>query len=258
MKRAFKAEKKLSLKSRLLGIFVAHAEENEPPTPNVEELIARARKEEKDKLYTKITVLENEIKAYVTRTNSYLTKIEGLEQALEKSSTGDVTKLNAEIKELTAESDKLKKDLETAQAELDNFKKTPPVNEEELKTSIKAEFEKEYSVKLHIEQKKSECKGDIMSVFLDEIKGDTIEDVDATIEALKAKTLKAKQEMGIVDDEGNPVVATTSTKTKKPTPPPVNPPFEDKGKGVDVETLSKMDVNSPEYRELRKKLVGAR
>ena len=140
----FNAELKKGLtKMSLRNLFLLKAfaesgdgsgEEGEKKDPiNFEQLIASARKEEKDKLYPRIKKLEDENKDLVKNSNDYLVKIGTLQKEIDelKSKKGDneeITKLQSQIATLEAENKTLKES-------------TP--NEEAIRTQI----EKEYAVR---------------------------------------------------------------------------------------------------------------
>ena len=74
------------------------------PTINIEDLMAKARSEEKAKLYPKIEKLEKENKALVEKNNTHLLSL-GEKDAL-------ITSLNKEIEQLKATSNKTVSDKE--------------------------------------------------------------------------------------------------------------------------------------------------
>jgi len=161
--RGIIAEKKLSVLSKALSFLCmnVHADEVDPvpddgnsggtatPQINYEQLIAQARKEEKEKLYPRIKKLEEDNAKLVKTGNDNLIKIGDLTQTVNtltaeidsyKSgaiTTEEVKKLNAQIDVLIAENEKLKKE-------------TPNVE------ALRAEIEKEYEVKSYLAEQKAD------------------------------------------------------------------------------------------------------
>ena len=213
------------------------------PQINFETLIANARKEEKEKLYPRIKKLEDENKALVQSNNDNLVKLAGVQKELD------------ELKANNGESQKVK-DLETqlanAQAEMKSLKESTP-NEEEIRARIEAEYE----VKLYRNTKLTEGSDKILAVFADEVKGNTKEEIDASFEKAVEKTVQTKKQLGLVDDEGNPIdtkkKSTKKEDTKSKTPPVANPSAEEDDK-FDLEYVQNLDPRSKEYAEFRKKM----
>lgn len=152
---------------------------------NYEDLIQRARKEEKEKLYPKIEKLQNDINALTERYNAVLIEretlqreVDGLKAKEESADSEKVSKLN---EKLTA--------LETELAEL----KSKPIPDEE---ALRAQLEKEYKIKLYREVKLAENDGKIASIFEDKILGETEEEIDAAISEAISNTDKLREELG--------------------------------------------------------------
>ena len=263
--RGITAEKKLSVLSKVLSsiCMTAHADEVsdpmgsvEPKAPqiNYEQLIAQARKEEKDKLYPRIKKLEEDNAALVKTGNDNLIKIGDLTQTVntltkeleaykkgEKTSE-EVEALKTQIATLTAENEKLKKE-------------APNVEQ------LRAEIEQEYEIKSYLAEQKAANKDSVLSSFLDEISGKTKEEIDASVTSAKEKSLSIKKELGLVDDEGNPITtkkqSTKSTPKKTPAKAPAMNPTEDAGTDTgtfDAEYIRNLDPSSDEYKEFRKRL----
>lgn len=268
--RGITAEKKLSVLFKVLSsiCMVAHADEvsdpigsdgsNKAPQINYEQLIAQARKEEKDKLYPRIKKLEEDNAALVKTGNDNLIKIGDLTQTVntltkeleaykkgEKTSE-EVEALKTQIATLTAENEKLKKE-------------APNVEQ------LRAEIEQEYEIKSYIAEQKAANKDSVLSSFLEEIGGKTKEEIDASVASVKEKSLAIKKELGLVDDKGNPVdtkkpSGKSSSNTPKKAPAkkaPVMNPTEDAGTDTmtfDAEYIRNLDPSSDEYKEFRKSL----
>lgn len=243
----FKKKLVTTILSRL--VFAVSAEEPTPPDPNptpaptvnYEDLIAKARKEEKDKLYPKITALEKERNELIEKINAHLIKIGELQSVIDtnkaeiealksKKNGGD----NEQITSLTNELTQAKKDLEDLKATI--------VDADALRAEIRTEVEAEYAVKNHRE--KLLASEEIVPEL---VTGDTIEALDASfaVSQTRYKELAEKFAKG--------------TQTPPPNTPParvpsVNPSIRLGVEKMTVEDLARMDVKSPEYAELRKQL----
>lgn len=221
------------------------SEGNEPAQQiNFETLIANARKEEKEKLYPRIKKLEDENKALVQTNNDNLMKLATAQRELD------------ELKANNGESQKVK-DLETqlanAQAEIKTLKESTPKEDE-----IRARIEAEYEVKMYRNTKLTEGSDKILAVFVDEVKGNTKEEIDASFDKAVEKTVQTKKQLGLVDDEGNPIETTPKKTTKKDdkksvTPPVANPSADEDDK-FDLDYVQNLDPRSKEYAEFRKKM----
>lgn len=265
-KREFKAESiKKAVINNVLSVFklTAHADEvstpdsntgsNPAPQINYEQLIAQARKEEKDKLYPRITKLEEEKAKFVETTNGYLIKI------------GDLTKA---VDNLAAENEQLKKGNEDSQLVKDLRKQIADLEAENKKLkeetpneeTIRAEIKKEYELKSYIAEQKTAHKDDILGTFLDKITGNSNEEVDKIVKELVDQTTAIKKDLGLLDDKGNPTSNKKSNNAgkaeKKPPVPKVNPSATtgDTNSKFDAEYIRNLDPNSEEYKEFRKSL----
>ena len=217
--------------------------EGEGTQINFETLIANARKEEKEKLYPRIKKLEDENKALVQTNNDNLMKLAQTQKELD------------EFKANNGESQKVK-DLETqlanAQAEITTLKESTPKEDE-----IRARIEAEYEVKLYRNTKLSEGSDKILAVFADEVTGSTKEEIDASFNKAVEKTVQTKKQLGLVDDEGNPIDTTKKTtkkEEKKSTTPPVANPSAEEDDKFDLDYVQSLDPRSKEYAEFRKKM----
>lgn len=207
---------------------------------NFEEMIARVRKEEKDKLYGRIQKAEEEVKKLRESNNGYIMQIAEYQKRLEEAEKkGDDSK----VAELTAKVESLEKELEDAKA-------NAPDTE-----AIRAEIEAEYKVKMYIKDKLAENKDNILSVFLDGIHGNTEDEVDASIASAVEKSTQIKKDLGLIDEEGNPVEKETkkSAKKKEKNPPVANPAKQEE-ETFDADYIRSLDPRSPEYAEFRKKM----
>lgn len=212
--------------------------EEEKPSINYENLIAQARKEEKDKMYVTINDLKSQLTTMTENNNSNLIVIGELKSKIAKleEDLGKKVEDTQTVKDLQAQIEVLKGEKET------------------LKASIRQEVENELEEKNKLNTFKAtkveEFKKDIIPTYLDEVKGNNEEEILASIEEVKKKSLKVKQDLGLVDEQGNVI---NITKKNDNNPPPTNP--DKKGKEeLDLAYLATLDVRSPEYAEYRKKM----
>lgn len=217
-----------------------------PPQVNFEELIANARKEEKEKLYPRIKKLEDDNKALIQTNNDYIMRLAQTQKELEsykaKAESGD----SEEVKDL-------KKKLEDANNEIATLKESTPKEEE-----IRAKIEAEYEVKFYRQNKLTEGADKILSVFVDEVQGKTKEEIDASFDKAVEKTLQTKKQLGLVDEDGNPIVKDKKDDKKdgkkdKVVPPIANPDTKE-DEEFDFDYVQNLDPRSPEYAEFRKKM----
>lgn len=222
---------------------------NPAPSMNYEEMIARVRREEKDKLYGSLKKKDETIATLRESNNGYILQIaeyqKKLEEAQKQSNTDEVKQLNDKIAELTAA--------------LEEAKKNVP-DEAAIREQVKAEYE----VKMYAKDELAKHKGDILSIFADEVKGGTREEVDASIKAAVEKSTKVKKDLGLIDEDGNPVEPKGKKKSgkepeeepgkKKKTNPPVASPAKIEDEGFDPDYIRNLDPRSPEYAEFRKKM----
>jgi hypothetical protein len=234
-------EKLFGGKKAFLRTLTVHAEgepdggtggQNEPPKKdpvvNYEDLIAKARKEEKDKLYPKITAIEGERDSWIKKCNEHLVTIGQKDLEIEELKK----QLKASGKDDSAEVKKLKEDVQRLTGELETAKKNVP-DEKAIEDRIKAEYE----VRMYRTEKLAEFKD---AVIPELVTGSTKEEIDKTLEASK-KRFKDLTD-SILKGAGSRI-------------PPVNV----SSSKIDVnnfkmEDLAKMDPGSEEYKEFRKKL----
>lgn len=214
------------------------------PVINYEDLIAKARKEEKDKQYKKIKKLEEDVASLTEGHNKDLLTIANLQQQLKdaeekltKTNSGDseaVQTLKTQISTLETE----KKNLEAKIAE---YEKNPPVSQEEVEKKVRAELEAEYKVKNYRLTKLTELGEQILVPEL--VVGDTEEEIDKSIASAIERSNQIRKSLGIKDGE------------KKRTTPKSNPSVSGaQDHTADFERLATMDVRSEEYAKLRKQL----
>lgn len=265
--RAAEFNVKSTLNKCLQVMFMpVHADEDggdNPPTPtgsssqstsqgvDLEKIIAQVRREEKDKLYGEISKLREENKRLKESNNGYISDLaryqERIDKAEEAAKSTNVDALNGKIKELE---DKL------AEAE----KNKPDVE------AIRKEIEAEYEVKLYAREQLDANKDKILSSFAGEVTGKTKEEVDASIKAAVEKSTAVKKELGLIDENGNPIERGTKNDSgsksetagavkndTKKNPKAVAPAKSDP-QTVDADYIRSLDVNSEEYKEFRKSM----
>ena len=215
---------------------------------NFETLIANARKEEKEKLYPRMKKLEDENKVLVQTNNDNLMKLAQAQNEIDtlKANNGESQK----VKDLEAQ-------LEKANNEIKSLKESTP-NEEEIRKKVEEEYEVKYYRNTKLSNPENADK--ILSVFADEVTGNTKEEIDASFERAVQKTIQTKKQLGLVDEEGNPIKSPNPDKKKKETPntkpntPPVANPGDDGDEKFDMDYVQNLDPRSPEYAEFRKKM----
>ena len=117
-------------------------------TINFEDLISKARKEEKEKLYPQITSLKTKVDELIEKSNGNLLileqkdkEIKRLEGELEKVKDSKVETESETVKRLQGEIKDLKANLEKAEKN--------KVDKTELENSIRDELKNEYEIKLY-------------------------------------------------------------------------------------------------------------
>lgn len=205
------------------------SKKEEPEEPesvlNYEDLIAKARKEERDKLYGKIQSLKDELTKMTKKHNDSIllnakkdNEISDLRSQLEKNETDVVKDLKSRIKELE-----------------EQVKGIIPA--ESIEKQLREELEAEYSVKEYRLQKLSDLTCAQEGFIPELITGFTKEEIDASIE-------KSKQRY-------SQIINSKFVSSVQPTQP-------NSGKlnitEIDLEEFSRLDPRTPEYAEMRKKI----
>ena len=217
------------------------------PTINYEDLIAKARKEEKEKQYKTIDKLKGQIATLTEQHNNDLLVKADLEKQLQeandkltKAGSGD----SEEVKTLKETIKTLEKDKADLDKKVKDYEANKPVSREEIEAEVRAELETEYEVKTYKATKMAELKDDILVPEL--VMGTTKEEVDASIQSALERSAEIKKNLGI----------TTGKKPDKRTPKsPANPSVSGvQDTDISLERLATMDVRSPEYAQLRKQL----
>lgn len=207
-----------------------NTEGNKAPTVNFEDLIANARKQEKEKLYPQIQKLEEKNRTLIEKNNEHLLTIGKKDARIEE--------LEKEIKSLKDTSSKgasekeaqLTKEVETLREKVKTLESTT-VSREEIENEIKAEYE----VKLYREQKLREV-GD--TVIPELVTGTSKEEIDASIQLSQQRYAQITDKvLGGV----NVPVANANTST-----------FQIKD--LKIEDIANLDPRSPEYAQFRAKM----
>lgn len=219
---------------------------------NFEQLIAQARKEEKEKLYPQIEKLKSENANMVSAINNYLLRIGELEKLVEKlqseegSSEKDkqIADLTKQVNDLTSELNQLKESL---------------VDEDTLRQQIAKEYDDKYKLDKFKDTAIAEAGDAILPVFVAEVTGTTEDEIKTAIENAKKKTFDTKKSLGLIDDEGNPVGVQSAPPDNKSqqqqvSTPPATVPSATGTEKFDVEYVRSLVPGTPEYAEWRKKM----
>lgn len=219
------------------------------PAMNFEDLIQKARKEEKDKQYKRIEKLQTQVNTLTEQHNTDLLEKAELEKKLKEAQDklktagqGD----SEEIKTLKTEIDTLTKDKKALEDKVAEFEKQKPVDRDEVEKEVRGQLEKEYEVKAHKAQILAEHKEDLLLPEL--VFGETVEELDKNLETALTRSEEIRKTLGVGDNK--------DPKKQKRTPKtPTNPSsskIQDEEYSLDY--LASLDPSSPEYKEVRKKL----
>lgn len=217
------------------------------PTINYEDLIAKARKEEKEKQYKTIEKLKGQIATLTEQHNNDLLVKADLEKQLKEANDKLTTAGSGDSEEVKTLKETIKS-LEKDKADLDkkvkDYEANKPVSREEVEAEVRAELEAEYEVKTYKATKMAELKDDILVPEL--VMGTTKEEIDASIQSALDRSAEIKKNLGISTDK---------KQTKRTPKSPANPSVSSvQDNEVSLERLATMDVRSKEYAELRKQL----
>lgn len=216
------------------------------PTINYEDLIAKARKEEKEKQYKTIEKLKAQINTLTEQHNNDLLakadlekKLQEANEKLTKAGSGDSEEVKT-LKETIKGLEKEKSDLEKQLQDVYN----DTTSREEVEAEVRAQLESEYEVKTYKATKMAELKDDLLVPEL--VFGNTKEEIDASIQSALNRSAEIKKNLGLNADN----------KPSKRTPKsPANPSVSKvQDKEISLERLATLDVRSQEYAELRKQL----
>lgn len=244
------AIKKRIIEAFSLKAFAEEGEGGEPtsvvtPTINYEDLIAKARKEEKEKQYKTIEKLKTQINTLTEQHNTDLLKVAELEKQLQEANAKLTTAGSGDSEEVKTLKETIK-GLEKEKADLDKkvkeFESTTPVDRDEVVAEVKAELEKEYEVRTYKAEKMAELKNDILVPEL--VFGNTKEEIDASIQSALERSNEIKKSLGL-----------TNKPDKRTPKSPANPSVSKvQDNQVSLERLATLDVRSPEYAQLRRDL----
>ena len=246
IKKGFITEKTNLLKKIMfMPVFAEEPQGTEPTEPqgngttepqpqantvNFEDLIAKARQQEKAKLYPQIQKLQEQNNALTEKNNAHLltigekdARISELEKQLAESNNASKKGASEKEASLLSKIAELEKELTDIKANT--------VSREEIEAEIKAE----YDVKLYREQKLREV-GD--TVIPELITGTTIEEIDASIKVSQERynQITSKVLGGVQVPVAN--VNTSSFQAKD----------------LKIEDIANLDPRSPEYVQLRARL----
>lgn len=218
------------------------------PTINYEDLISKARAEEKAKQYKTIEKLKGQIETLTKQHNEDLLKIGQLEEDLKTANSklqtagqGD----SEEIKTLKEEIKTLQEDKKGLESQLENIY-NDTVTREELENEIRTELEAEYTTKTYRAEKMAELKDEILVPEL--VIGNTVEEIDASIEVALEKSKSIREKLGIVDGQPKSPQGRTP---KTPSNPSMSRVQDSQ---FSMEYIAGLDVSSPEYAEFRKQM----
>ena len=216
------------------------------PTINYEDLISKARKEEKDKQYKTIDKLKGQIETLTKQHNEDLLKVGQLEEDLKTANSklqtagqGDSEEIKT-LKGTISTLNKEKSDLENKIKDIEDN----TVTREELENEIRTELEAEYTTKTYRAEKMAELKDEILVPEL--VIGNTIEEIDASIEVALEKSKSIREKLGIVDGQPKSPQGRTP---KTPSNPSMSRVQDSQ---FSMEYIAGLDVSSPEYAEFRK------
>lgn len=262
-----------ALVKTIFGVFslVAHADEDPAKTDpaagkggegdtdpsksggsviNYEDLIAKARKEEKDKQYKTIEGLKAQVATLTTQHNNDLLAHAELEKKLEEANkklaaagTGD----SEAVQTLKTEVANLQKDKAALEAKVKELEGQKPASREEVEAEVRKQLEAEYEVKTYKAEKLAEHKDELLVPEL--VFGDTKEAIDQSLTAALSRSAEIRKSLGL-PESGKKQKQTTPRQPR--TPNPSTSPLQ--SQTIDMNALATMDVASPEYAALRKQL----
>ena len=225
-------------------------------TVNYEDLIAKARKEEKDKQYKTIERLKGQVATLTEQHNNDLLVVADLKKQIEAANK-KLTEANKGDSEEVSTLKTTIKSLEDDKAALDKkvkeYEANKPQSREDIEKEVRAELEAEFEVRTYKAEKMAELKDVILVPEL--VGGNTKEDIDKSIEAAKARSEEIRKQLGLPAPNSNGGEGGEGEKKKKRTPKsPSNPSSGGGGKEIDLDYLYSLDVRSEEYAKVRKQL----
>lgn len=205
---------------------------------NFEDLISKARQEEKAKLYPQIESLKEKVNELTEKNNQNLLvieekdrKIKELEKEIEKLKNSKVESESETVKRLQAENDELRKKLEEAEKN--------KVDKAELEKAIRAEVEQEYEVKLYRLEKinSPEYRDKIIPEL---VMGITKEEIDKTLELARQRYEEIVNSVVTRQSASIPMgnISTGALNSRQ----------------LNLDEIKNLDPRSKEYLEFRKRL----
>lgn len=201
-------------------------------TINFEDLVAKARQDEKSKLYPQIEKLKAEVTRLTEKLNNLLLSGSEKDDVL-KSKDDKIAELETKIAELEAkgessvEKDKVAKDLEKRIAELEKA-----LSDKDAEIAIK-----------ELEGYRKEKIQGLDESVLDLVNGSTKEEIDASVEKAKALFDKISSKLG------TKLPDTTAPNTPPVVPKPNVSDHDDIFKDTKVEDIMSMNITTPEGRK---------
>ena len=218
------------------------------PTINYEDLISKARAEEKAKQYKTIEKLKGQIETLTKQHNEDLLKVGQLEEDLKTANSklqtagqGDSEEIKT-LKDTISTLNKEKADLEKKIKDIEDN----TVTREELENEIRTELEAEYTTKTYRAEKMAELKDELLVPEL--VIGNTVEEIDASIKVALEKSKSIREKLGIVDGQPKSPQGRTP---KTPSNPSMSRVQDSQ---FSMEYIASLDVKSPEYAEFRKQM----
>lgn len=220
-------------------------------TVSFEDLISKARKEEKNKHQKTIAKLKEQIATLTKQHNSDLLSVAELEKTI-KELEGKLTSAgkgdSEEVKGLKETITTLQGEKKTLEGKVKEYESNQPPSREDIEKEVREELEAEYEVRAYKAEKLAELKDSILVPEL--VGGSTKEEIDSSIEAAVKRSDEIRKNLGI-EDGGTP----PKKNVKKRTPKTPNPSIESiQGKKIDLDYLASLDPGSKEYAEVRKQL----
>lgn len=221
-------------------------------TINYEDLIAKARREEKEKQYKNVERLKSQVNTLTEQHNTDLLTIAELQKQLQAANEKLTTAGSGDSEEIKTLKATIKT-LEGEKADLDNkvkdYEANKPQSREDIEKEVRSELEREYEVKTYKATKLAELKDQLLVPEL--VMGDSKEDIDTSIEAALARSEEIRKSLGISAPNGGDKPPKKEKRTPKS---PSNPSGGNGGKEVDLDYLSTLDVRSSEYAKLRQQM----
>lgn len=167
-------------------------EGSKTPPINYEELIAKARKEEKQKLYGEIEGLKSQVKMLTENNNKLLLEKAEAEKSLEQFKADSKNGNDEAVKELEAKIEILKSELETVKKEKEELESNK-VDEKVIREKIEAEYE----IKDYVKTEKAKYDKVILNHLKDTVTGSTKEEVDESVKKAVEESNKIRADLGI-------------------------------------------------------------